>query len=74
MAFEIARRHRFARDMATLPPDATVHVLPTGAEEPPRYGDLSSLRYRDFGAVQRRIAAAHRATADYLATAPERTR
>jgi hypothetical protein len=24
--------------------------------------------------VQRRIAAAHRATADYLATAPERTR
>jgi NTE family protein len=74
VAFEIARRHRFARDMATLPPDATVHVLPTGADEPPRHGDLSSLRYRDFGAVQRRIAAAHRATADYLATAPERTR
>jgi NTE family protein len=74
VAFEIARRHRFARDMATLPPDATVHVLPTGADEPPRHGDLSSLRYRDFGAVQRRIAAAHKATADYLAAAPERTR
>jgi len=74
VAFEIARRHRFARDMATLPPDATVHVLPTGADDPPRYGDLSSLRYRDFGAVQRRITAAHKATADYLAAAPERTR
>jgi NTE family protein len=73
VAFEIARRHRFARDMANLPDDATVHVLPTGADEPPRHGDLASLRYRDFGAVQRRIEAARRATAQYLATAPERT-
>src|SRR4051794_39398014 len=31
VAFEIARRHRFAREMANLPPDADVHVLPTGA-------------------------------------------
>jgi NTE family protein len=74
VAFEIARRHRFARDMASLPEDVTVHVLPTGAEEPPRYGDLSSLRYRDFRAVERRIAEAHRATADYLEHAPERAR
>jgi NTE family protein len=73
VAFEIARRHRFARDMANLPDDATVHVLPTGADEPPRHGDLASLRYRDFGAAQRRIEAARRATAQYLATAPERT-
>ena len=74
VAFEIARRHRFARDMANLPADVEVHVLPTGADEPPRYGDLSTLRYRDFRAVERRIAAAHRATAEYLEQAPERTR
>jgi NTE family protein len=73
VAFEIARRHRFARDMATLPPDAEVHVLPTGADEPPRYGDLSSLRYRDFRAVERRIGAAHRATSEYLEQMAERT-
>jgi NTE family protein len=72
VAFEISRRHRFARDMAALPEDATVHVLPTGAEEPPRYGDLSSLRYRDFRAVERRIGEAHRATAAYLADDEER--
>ena len=74
VAFEIARRHRFARDMAALPDGVTVHVLPTGAEEPPRYGDLSSLRYRDFGTVERRIAEAYAATRHYLADAPERGR
>ena len=36
VAFEIARRHRFAHDMATLPDSVVVHVLPTGAGEPPR--------------------------------------
>ena len=55
-------------------PDAEVHVLPTGADDPPRYGDLSTLRYRDFRGVERRIAQAHRATADYLERAPERSR
>lgn len=74
VAFEIARRHRFARDMALLPDGVRVHVLPTGAEEPPRYGELSSLRYRDFRVVERRIAQAYRATADYLEQAPERAR
>jgi NTE family protein len=71
VAFEIARRHRFARDMAELPTDVRVHVLPTGAEEAPRYGDLSALRYRDFRAVQRRIDEAYRATTAFLDTAPE---
>jgi NTE family protein len=51
VAFEIARRHRFARDMAAVPPDVTVHVLPTGDPEQPRYNDLRSLRYRDFAGV-----------------------
>lgn len=73
VAFEIARRHRFAREMSMLPDGVTVHVLPTGAEQPPRYGDLSSLRYRDFQAVERRITEAYEATVDYLENAPERT-
>ena len=30
VAFEIARRHRFNRDLATLPEGVTAHVLPTG--------------------------------------------
>src|SRR6185436_8096375 len=40
VAFEIARRHRFAADMSTLPESVVVHVLPTGAAEPPRAADL----------------------------------
>lgn len=67
VAFEIARRHRFARDIATLPEGVVAHVLPTG-DDPPRPTDLSQLKYGDFRDVGRRIAAAHRATAGYLAT------
>jgi NTE family protein len=66
VAFEIARRHRFARDMASLPKGVVAHVLPTGEHRPPRYDDLSQLRYRDFSQVSRRIRQAYRATAAYL--------
>jgi NTE family protein len=66
IAFEIARRHRFARDMANLPQGVTAHVLPTGEEEPARYDSLSQFRYRDFSTVSGRIARAHAATARYL--------
>jgi NTE family protein len=67
VAFEIARRHRFAADMAAVPDDVTVHVLPTGDPEAPRYGDLSVLRYRDTSRVAERIRLAHESTAAYLA-------
>lgn len=67
VAFEIARRHRFAEEMAALPPDVTVHVLPTGAEGP-RVNNLpEQLRYRDFSRVADRIESAYRASAAYLA-------
>ena len=46
VAFEIARRHRFLGDLASLPDSIDVHVLPTGQPEPPGYNDLSALRYR----------------------------
>jgi NTE family protein len=64
VAFEIARRHRFATDMARLPDGVAVHVLPTGDEAP---DGLAQLRYRDVRSVGRRVERAHLATAEYLA-------
>ncbi len=64
VSFEIARRHRFNREMAALPPHVEAHVLPTGGLADRDDGLLS---YRDFGAVMRRIDAAYDATTAYLA-------
>jgi NTE family protein len=63
VAFEIARRHRFATDMARLPRDVVVHVLPTGDEVP---AGLKQLRYRDTRQVSRRVARAYDAASAYL--------
>jgi NTE family protein len=70
VAFEIARRHRFARDLATLPKGVTAHVLPTGRPKRPAKGQLSELNFRDFKAVSDRMDRAHRATAAYLSSMP----
>src|SRR3954454_4218259 len=67
VAFEIARRHRFVGDLAALPSDSEVHVMPTGQVEPARYTDLSQLRYRDASKIGERIDRAHAASLDYLA-------
>ncbi|GAA3393718.1 patatin-like phospholipase family protein [Cryptosporangium minutisporangium] len=73
VAFEIARRHRFARDMASLPGNIEVHVLPTGISEPVdaktdrALTDLSPLAYRSFGLIDRRIDRAYQASTAYLA-------
>jgi NTE family protein len=69
VAFEIARRHRFAEDMASLPPEVTVHVLPAGADGQARAADLSQLRYRDVSRVDEHIERAYAASAAYLAGA-----
>jgi NTE family protein len=66
IAFEIARRHRFVEEMASLPPEVTVHVLPAGAP-PARGPDLSQLRYRDSSKVEEYIDRARTATTGYLA-------
>ncbi len=66
VAFEIARRHRFAGDMAALPDGVEAHVLPTGQVEPPRYRNLSQLRYSDASGTGERIARAHEASVRYL--------
>lgn len=63
VAFEIARRHRFAADMASLPDGVAVHMLPTGVDRP----DLrAQLRYRDTAAIGDRIESSYVATAAYL--------
>ena len=64
VAFEIGRRHRFARDMASLPDGVVGHVLPTGEEDLPT--GLRQLKYRDFTHVAKRIDAAHAAAGRYL--------
>jgi NTE family protein len=64
VAFEIARRHRFARELAEVPPGVQVHVLPTGGGEP---RDDSPWAYRDMAAVGRRISRAYTASRRYLA-------
>ena len=64
IAFEIARRHRFAADMAAVPEGVAVHVLPTGAGGP---GLRDDLRYRDASRVAARMARAYEATAADLA-------
>jgi NTE family protein len=65
VSFEIARRHRFHREMAGLPGHVTAHVLPTGATSSSGRED-SLLAYRDFSAVMRRIDAAYDASSTYL--------
>ncbi len=64
VAFEIARRHRYAHDIATLPEGVTLHVLPSGGALP---GDDRLRSYRSMATVQDRIDLAHKATAAYLA-------
>lgn len=66
VTFEIARRHRFNRDLAALPDGVAAHVLPTG--EPSR-ANLRQLNYRDFKAIARRMDRAYEATKEHLRTA-----
>src|SRR5690554_4722713 len=63
VAFEIARRHRFAREMAALPAGVTAHVLPSGAGAA---RDESPLTYRDLASAARRISRAYTASRRYL--------
>ncbi len=68
VAFEVARRHRFAHDLHSLPDDVELHVLPTGGSAAPAYNDLSGqLRVgRIIRTVQRQIDSAYEASLRYL--------
>jgi NTE family protein len=67
VSFEIARRHRFARELAEVPDDVEVHVLPARGTSP---RDDSLLAHRDFSKVRNRIDASYEASRDYLTSIP----
>jgi NTE family protein len=62
VSFEIARRHRFVRELEELPGGVEAHVLPAAGSA----RDDSPRAYRDASLVAGRIEAAHQATAGYL--------
>lgn len=63
VSFEIARRHRFARELAGLPDQVTCHVLPARGTSPK---DDTIRAARDFGSVQERIDRTYEAAVEYL--------
>lgn len=63
VAFEISRRHRFARDSANLPARTRLHVLPTGTASS-RENRIA--RNLSEAAVRRRIDTAYGAASAYL--------
>jgi NTE family protein len=64
VSFEIARRHRFARELAEVPEGVEVHVLPARGTTA---RDDSVRAHRDFSGVRNRIDASYEASRDYLA-------
>jgi NTE family protein len=68
VAFEVARRHRFASDLDSLPDGVRLHLLPTGGSAAPAYNDLSGqLRVRRIArGVQQQIDSSYEASLRYL--------
>ncbi len=63
IAFEISRRHRFARDSATLPEGTRMHVLPTGTTSS---RDNRVVKHLSIAALRRRIDIGYEASVAYL--------
>jgi NTE family protein len=63
VSFEIARRHRFVRELAELPEGVECHVLPARGTSTK---DDTLLGSRDFSGVEARIEATYAASRDYL--------
>jgi NTE family protein len=66
VAFEIARRHRFFEEMASLPDGLAVHVLPAGGKPQKSGVDLAQMRYRNVSGIRAHIERAYRASLEYL--------
>ncbi len=68
VAFEVARRHRFAHDLQNLPEGVELHLLPTGGSAAPAYNDLSAqVRLRRIArTVAQQIDVSHQASLAYL--------
>lgn len=69
VAFEVARRHRFAHDLQSLPHGVRLHVMPTGGSAAPAYNDVSGqLRLRRIArGVRQQIDTSYQASLRYLA-------
>ena len=63
VSFEIARRHRFNRELAELPDDVAAYVLPARGTSAK---DDTLLGSRDFAGVQERIDRTYEACVEYL--------
>jgi NTE family protein len=63
-SYWIARHHRFKRELAAMPSNVDVHLLPTG--------QTPSMRYNDFTRSAELMSVAYEATCDYLAGRPAR--
>jgi NTE family protein len=63
VSFEIARRHRFARELEEVPDGVVAHVLPARGTSDK---DDSILGHRDFTSVTTRIEETYRASLEYL--------
>jgi NTE family protein len=68
VAFEVARRHRFANDLSSLPEGVRLHVLPTGGSAAPAYNDVAGqLRVRRIArGVAQQIETSYVASLRYL--------
>ena len=68
VAFEVARRHRFAADLNSLPDHVELHLMPTGGSAAPAYNNLTAqLRVRRMArSVHQQIETAHAASTSYL--------
>jgi NTE family protein len=68
VAFEVARRHRFAHDLQSLPDSVRLHVMPTGGSAAPAYNDVAAqLRLkRAVRTVRQQIDTAYEASLRYL--------
>ncbi len=69
VSFEIARRHRFHRELQTKREGVAIHVMPTG-KPPGRFNDLAKLRYNDDRAIRTTIETATEASRAYLTQPP----
>jgi NTE family protein len=58
-AYWIARHHRFKRELAAMPPDIELHLLPTG--------QTPYMRYNDFTRTSELISLSYEASSAYLA-------
>ncbi len=63
VSFEVARRHRFTREMAELPDHTEAHVLPARGTSA---RDDTLRAHRDFQGVEARIEATYAASRAYL--------